>query len=536
MSLDMKRWPIEDFIDALGDDIQLLIPQEEEESHNFSAFIVLMRNSQATRDMLDDWWSLRDQCPFLLWDDQGRMRGQAVRHGWPGTTDCLESQFCNQPHPGGAEANWYDFVVCLEIDYSRPDFWGDGDTGLGFNAQFGIADYLPRLMEKPFIAHFKPTYDPWFLQWQHAVAVLLPGYMKGMAQCPSAVVSDHLPVLQEVANTELWGAAADDEVLMMTRGEPVPALNLDFTAPLGTHTFWQFGTESSHEACFAAVPGSMGTVFAGQELEPALQRIRFTYIRHPVDTVLSLYVEYVTAVESQLATMRNLHTRFLYPHDVDEWLPWEFGDDGCSGYAADETFIEDTEAEMYKAAWFFVGRLMSYHYFGVHEEAEASRALLHVALSPDATRSSAIVPASTTSTTELVATASSLRGAQGRASAQSPQRQQQHHSAQHDSSAQNHSTEHHHSAQHQSAQHYGAEPLREDGGSSGLHLKFRTSAQQQRLLAQLRANEALVQHVTKFNAMDMIFYEAAVREFRRRCGIFGIEVRSGRQAKPAASV
>ncbi|CAN0553033.1 unnamed protein product, partial [Laminaria digitata] len=60
-------------------DIHVLVPQDQNVQFFFSACSLLLRNSPETMAMVDDWFSLKDTCPYALYDDQSRLYAAILR-------------------------------------------------------------------------------------------------------------------------------------------------------------------------------------------------------------------------------------------------------------------------------------------------------------------------------------------------------------------------------------------------------------------------------------------------------------------------
>ncbi len=95
---------MESFIRSFrGEDIHILIPQEQKSSYFFSAYALLIRNSPESRAMVEDWFSLKDECPYAKFHDQQRLyiallhmvlkyEGEEVDRNEKSQMDCM--QFC----------------------------------------------------------------------------------------------------------------------------------------------------------------------------------------------------------------------------------------------------------------------------------------------------------------------------------------------------------------------------------------------------------------------------------------------------------
>jgi hypothetical protein len=79
----------------------VLLPQEQNALFMFSAYAILLKNTQQTQAMVQDWFDLKDACPFAKYDDQWRLyaailrmqlryKGVLVDHSSPMNTDCLD--------------------------------------------------------------------------------------------------------------------------------------------------------------------------------------------------------------------------------------------------------------------------------------------------------------------------------------------------------------------------------------------------------------------------------------------------------------
>ncbi len=81
-------------------DIHVLIPQEQTNLYFFSAYALLIRNSPESRAMVEDWFLLKDECPYAKFHDQQRLyiallrmvlnyEGEEVNHNVKSQTDCM---------------------------------------------------------------------------------------------------------------------------------------------------------------------------------------------------------------------------------------------------------------------------------------------------------------------------------------------------------------------------------------------------------------------------------------------------------------
>ncbi|CAM9637775.1 unnamed protein product, partial [Discosporangium mesarthrocarpum] len=73
---------IEAFIEEIGGqsgDIHVLVPQDQNSVYFFSAYALLLRNSPETMAMVEDWFQLKDTCPYALYDDQSRLYAAILR-------------------------------------------------------------------------------------------------------------------------------------------------------------------------------------------------------------------------------------------------------------------------------------------------------------------------------------------------------------------------------------------------------------------------------------------------------------------------
>eukprot|EP00903_Cladosiphon_okamuranus_P020640 g18950.t1 len=207
--VDMAR-PIESFIEEIGGqdgDIHVLVPQDQNVQFFFSACSLLLRNSPETMDMVEDWFSLKDTCPYALYDDQSRLyaailrmqlrwRGVDVDRSSYATTDCLD--VCEKKETQGRFSWCVDSAVRAlgirrvpelfpPVAYSRlptRSFTKGIDTGLVFQGQFGGIKTRPHLVEYAFSVHTKP-----YCQKSSQIcspfvdAILAPNYQKGMQRC-----------------------------------------------------------------------------------------------------------------------------------------------------------------------------------------------------------------------------------------------------------------------------------------------------------------------------------------------------------------
>ncbi len=92
---------MESFIRSFrGIDIHVLIPQEQKALYFFSAYALLIRNSPESRTMVEDWFLLKDECPYAKFHDQQRLyiallhmvlnyEGEEVNHNVKSQTDCM---------------------------------------------------------------------------------------------------------------------------------------------------------------------------------------------------------------------------------------------------------------------------------------------------------------------------------------------------------------------------------------------------------------------------------------------------------------
>ncbi|CAM9761331.1 unnamed protein product, partial [Ectocarpus sp. 4 AP-2014] len=315
--------PIEKFIEEVGGqdgDIHVLVPQDQNVQFFFSACSLLLRNSPETMEMVEDWFALKDTCPYAMYDDQSRLyaailrmqlrwRGQEVDRSDYGTTDCLD--VCEKKETQG-EFSWcFDSAVRAmginrvpklypPVAYSRLPtrmFTKGTDTGLVFQGQFGGIKTHPHLVEHAFSVHTKPFCQKSFQICSPFVdAVLAPNYQKGMQRCYGRgwVAKPYvaLATLHEGAKS---GPAVDNEALgvHVKNASSVEALVPGLNVPYGIQFTgmresqhaegghggggsgggpgWrQMGTKEDKRFCFASLPGAGGREFMGQVLGPLL--------------------------------------------------------------------------------------------------------------------------------------------------------------------------------------------------------------------------------------------------------------------------
>ncbi|CAM9339605.1 unnamed protein product, partial [Phaeothamnion confervicola] len=221
--LDMER-PIETFIDALGPENHILLPQEQMSVYFFSAYALLLRNSPEALAMVDDWFSLKDCCPHALYDDQARLyaavlrmqikaRGAEVDRSKPATTDCLD--LCEKVETQrdfswcfdrAVKANGYSRMPAPQrgpVAFSAlptERFTRGNDTGLALQGMFGgVRDRLD-LLHHAFALHTKPycVRDGEKFCSPFVDALFEPRYRRGMRECyGDGWAADALPALAD---------------------------------------------------------------------------------------------------------------------------------------------------------------------------------------------------------------------------------------------------------------------------------------------------------------------------------------------------
>ncbi|CAM9586597.1 unnamed protein product [Scytosiphon promiscuus] len=318
--VDMAR-PIEKFIEEIGGqdgNIHVLVPQDQNVQFFFSACSLLLRNSPETLEMVEDWFTLKDTCPYALYDDQSRLyaavlrmqlrwRGQEVDHSSFETTDCLD--VCEKKETQG------NFSWCVDaairamgirrvpelfppVAYSRLPtrmFTKGQDTGLSFQGQFGGIKTHPHLVEYAFSVHTKPFCQKSLQICSPFVdAILAPNYQKGMQRCyGQGWVAKPYMALASLHDRAKAGPQAEVEALAVHVQNTssvealVPGLNVPFGLPFrgmrqgrqiagsgqARGPGWrEMGIKKDKKFCFASLPGAGGKAFMGQALAPVLKQ------------------------------------------------------------------------------------------------------------------------------------------------------------------------------------------------------------------------------------------------------------------------
>ncbi|CAN0119894.1 unnamed protein product [Ectocarpus sp. 12 AP-2014] len=280
--------PIEKFIEEVGGqdgDIHVLVPQDQNVQFFFSACSLLLRNSPETMEMVEDWFALKDTCPYAMYDDQSRLYAAILRM----QLRCFDS---------AVRAMGINRVPKLypPVAYSRlPTRMFT--KGTDFEGQFGGIKTHPHLVEHAFSVHTKPFCQKSFQICSPFVdAILAPNYQKGMQRCyGQGWVAKPYMALATLHEGAKSGPAADNEALgvHVKNASSVEALVPGLNVPYGIQFTgmresqhakggrggggsgggpgWrQMGTKEDKRFCFASLPGAGGREFMGQVLGPLL--------------------------------------------------------------------------------------------------------------------------------------------------------------------------------------------------------------------------------------------------------------------------
>ncbi|KAG5175134.1 hypothetical protein JKP88DRAFT_265920 [Tribonema minus] len=296
MVTDMSR-RIETFIERLNHHVHILVPQDQNTVMFFSAYALLIRNSEESRVMVDDWFKLKDSCPFAMYDDQSRLYAALLRmqlraanvtvdRSRGRTSDCLD--VCERKETQKTFSWCFDRAIKRQGIWRLPDqkgpvafstlpkedFRKGNDTGLAMQGMFGGIKFRPELVHEAFAVHVKPVCLKGAVTCAPFLDILIgEKYRQGMARCygSGGWLADPVPALTALANRPK-GPDADNEA-ELSKTEAVPALNAPFAVPFSVadgmsaaaavtaaakgpqvpqHGWRAFGADKDSKVCFAA--------------------------------------------------------------------------------------------------------------------------------------------------------------------------------------------------------------------------------------------------------------------------------------------